>query len=63
MVAVEVTGGGKWRGIADAWRCTGGQSPCLSDNSSLASELKAKGLYTAAKYDWDKIAEDDSNFV
>ena len=33
------------------------------DNSSLASELKAKGFFTAAKYDWDKIAEDDSNFV
>ena len=33
------------------------------DRVCLASELKAKGLYTAAKYGWDKIAEDDSNFV
>ena len=25
--AVEVARGGKWRGVADAWRCKGGQSP------------------------------------
>ena len=27
MGAVEVAGGGKWRGIADAWRCNRGLSP------------------------------------
>jgi hypothetical protein len=25
--ALGVAGGGKWRGVADAWRCQGGQSP------------------------------------
>ena len=25
--AVEVARGGKWRGVTDAWRCKGGQSP------------------------------------
>ena len=25
--SVEVAGG-EWRGVADAWRCYGGQSPC-----------------------------------
>ena len=29
MGAVEVAGGERWRGVADAWRCIGGQSPCL----------------------------------
>ena len=27
MGTVEVAGFGKWRGVADAWRCKGGQSP------------------------------------
>ena len=25
--ALGVAGGGKWRGVADAWRCKGGLSP------------------------------------
>ena len=33
------------------------------DNPSVSSDLKSKGLFVAAKYDWDKIAEEDRNFV
>ena len=33
------------------------------ENPSISSELKAKGLSAAVKYDWDKIAEEDRNCI
>jgi glycosyltransferase involved in cell wall biosynthesis len=35
----------------------------ILDNTSAYSDLKAKGIATAAKYDWDEIAENDRDFL
>jgi glycosyltransferase involved in cell wall biosynthesis len=35
----------------------------ILDNTSAYSDLKSKGLATAAKYDWDEIAENDRDFL
>jgi glycosyltransferase involved in cell wall biosynthesis len=35
----------------------------ILNNPSSYSALTAKGRSTAAKYDWDTIAEDDLNYI